>query len=249
MKRTHPLVLASCSLAFLLPCMNQRASAGVFELDMNSLPTAQGWSYRDWYNMVPESSVFSIQDKVLTMNTIGTPMNIGVTESPAPVYVRTGLPDLDKPFSVELTAKVAGQQTFANPNNHFGFTVAAWLGGGAGLAAAGIDQQYVQDVHVSATTVPWDNTVFHTYRMDVTPAVGYQVYVDGAIAFSSPMRNEGPPPAGESIIYFGDGTGGENTLVEITRVTITTVPEPASTALVIGVGALAWAAVRRRQSS
>jgi hypothetical protein len=140
------------------------------------------------------------------------------------------------PFSILLRARVL--QDEALRATAYGFFFSAFTG--SELFSFGLDTDSIRVAGLADT--PFDGTQFHDFRMDVTPGVGFDFFVDGAFFGSG----TGAPSSVRNVFGFGDGNSvpadEANTLAEITRLEL--IPEP-TTALLLACG-LVGLGVRRR---
>jgi hypothetical protein len=67
-----------------------------------------------------------------------------------------------------------------------------------------------------------DNTIFHDYRLEVTPGVGYTLFMDGALLGSGLPRffpQPDPDNLGANELVFGDSTRCQGALAEVASYT------------------------------
>lgn len=194
------------------------AAATTIELDFDSLPSAQGWTYR---GSTPESSAFSINNGVLSMSS-------GYYNH----YNMPGAVNHSDPFVLSARARViSGWGSWL----HFYVTT------GTHLAVIGLsgDAIYYHDGAVFALLASGlDNTRFHDLRMEGAPDVSARVYFDNLLLGSIPFTTLG----GDGL-YFGDGGGTGAGTAEITAYRFVQnslpMPEPASSLLFVsGLAAL-----------
>lgn len=179
-------------------------------LNFNTLPSAQGWVYVAMSSgttpsNVPESSVFSVNNGILTQNTLGQ----GALEA---IYQYTA--DFSQPFTLKFTARLLA--TDNGDNAGFAFSaneVSKYL-------SVNIHIGSVSD-YASGTSVSLDTSLFHNYEIDADPAGvaggSYKLYIDGNLAFSSSWANGNTTQAkDQNKISFGDATPtGSNAKAEI----------------------------------
>lgn len=192
-----------------------KTQADNIALDMCSLPSSQGWTYVSPWNTRSEADAFSIRDSgqgcYLYQNTIGIPFQ----NQDSNAYIRYDVVDPTKPFEIKIRAKILQEQMASGSGyvNHYGFCFGAGTGTediGIGLGTDTITATESENANKILATGQ-DNGIFHDYRLNVSPATGYSLYVDGdLLASGSPRIGEG-----QNRIYFGDGTGGCNAEAEI----------------------------------
>ena len=204
--------IAATTLALSAP-----ASALTLELDFGSLPSAQGWSFENNTGL-PESAISAVNGTTLTYNTIGTGFG-GYA-----FYAVPNVLDLTKSYSLQVTARVLAEEGSSIGALGFLATGADW---GSGISIGkGI---FTSTDAVGAPFVPIDNSVFHSYRMDVQPDGTYALSVDGTLAQSGAIRTADTLP---NLVYFGDVGSGISANVEISRLSFQQpIPEPSTLAL------------------
>ncbi len=241
----HVLSLAS-ALVFALA--SAEAGAAI-NLDFNSLPSAQGWSYIGLNTSAPnENSVFSVSGGVLTQNTIGV-------ASYAPSSNRYNLFDALTPgldYTLEVRAQLFQEQVY-DANNHWAFGAGFFDGTGHAygfsLGDAGVKTDWGYYAGV-------DTHLAHTYRL-VSHATGVnagsaELWIDGAFISQGNVGNYGScAPLGYlcNSVYLGDGTSGPNASGKYYSFSMAPVPEADSYALMlIGIG-LVGLKLRRTESN
>ncbi len=179
--------------------------ATVNNLKFKTLPSAQGWSYaNDSCCQPPESSVFSVNEQVLTQDTRGN------TDS-----AHYELPDVVNStgnITFQVRARVLDEVLQGPGPNSFGFGFMAQTS--SEIVGIGIGTHRIEGANGGAeSTTAIDNTVFHDYLLKVTPGVSFQLYVDGVLALSGlPRAYSGAP----NRVLFGDLTNGAGALAEVT---------------------------------
>ncbi len=208
------------------------------ELDFNSLPSAQGWTYVSNNSILSETDAFSVDGNMLTMDTIGN----GFSGQGTNRYTLNGVVDPAKSFVLTMTARLRQEEISVNPNV-FGFFSQisinnSTLGFGLGLEGAAGNAIHSLDGNGTVLATNIDVTQFHTYRIEGQFGVGAQFFVDGIfisnISENNQLVNNG--------LEFGDPTGSANGLAEITSYSFKQdVPEPLTilgTSTALGFGAL-----------
>jgi len=213
--------------------VNALSVAPGISLDFNSLPSAQGWTYDDDGGGVPENDVFSVNGTSLMQNTLGLPFT---------KRSRYFLPDSVnplQPYTLEMTARVLNHE--ANQPWWFGFVFG--IDNGSERIEFGLTTTEIAKFTGSGTliTSSVDNTQFHNYRLEGTPGVGWELFVDDISltsgSFGSTVGNR---------LVIGDTSNAARAEAEITSLTLTQIPEP-STFTLLGLGSLALAMVRRKR--
>jgi hypothetical protein len=230
--------LVSIALAMFIAT---NAMATLVGLASSSLPSSQGWTYVSTAISpslpVPEGAVASIVPGAINLNTLG----IGQTRA---YWQRTDVFNEPVPYEISFGARVISEDP--NPQNRFGFSVAAFIGGQAYGFGIGTDR--IQN-WLTSSSVSFDNTTFRTYLVRITPGVGYQLFADGQLILSDAAYSASGVPANG--IQVGDITAGANASSQIQFLQVTAVPEPTSAALLLlGVAlGLVWAVKRQRSDA
>lgn len=209
-------------------------------LDMNSLPSAQGWTYVGDSGAV-ETSVFSVSGGMLHQNSIG----IGATGSQGGAsYSFFGVVDPALPFVLTMRVRV-NQEEFAaaNPTNAFGFGTGPRTGTNESFVGLGADR--VEVIHSSTRPMYVRDTTaqFHDYRMEGGGGT-FSVFVDGSLLDSGTSL----ATAGANALILGDLTRGPNASADIASFEFVQTPEPAALAM-LGLGAAAVLGLRRRRTA
>lgn len=210
-KSGYALVIAAgviCVMAF-----GANAHAQI-TLSFDTLPSAQGWTYRASAGAPSEASVFSVGGGVLTQNALSGYYHVTY-------YLQPDVVDPNLPFTISVRARVLAESG-ASGENSWGFmftgrTVDETFG--IGLGTHRIEDN---ESRVLSTTI--DNTSFHNYRLEATPGIGYSFYVDDVWIADGPPRTAGSPF--ENMVAFGDGTAGTGAHAEITAFTFDQTVDP-----------------------
>lgn len=150
--------VGAAAVLFALPSLG---SASVLNLQFNSLPSAQGWTYNT--SGPAESAIFTVDGTTLFQNSLGTGIGLGGTAFQ--YYTISNAVDLTSPFLIEVKARVLASET--GDLGGFGFGVLT----GTERFAVFIDTSTIWGgLTVLSTTI--DNTTCHVYRLEVTPGVG-----------------------------------------------------------------------------
>lgn len=211
-------------------------------LNFSTLPTSQGWEYYQLGYSVPESSVFSVSNNVLTQDTLST----GFVSSGGIIYKLNGVVTPDTPYKLIFHAKLLEEQN-NGPQNHEGFTVGAITNGVEYFIGLGNDA--LQTDYPYSTAL--DTSVYHWYELDVNPGAQSRVYVDGSF-FTSGDAIDYAGQTG-SFVWFGKYTGGSNAEVVMDSFEYAqgNTPEPGSkvyaSILLVSIGGLIR--LRRKSSS
>lgn len=182
------------------------ASSTNISLDFNSLPSAQGWIYENDGTGLPETDVFSVNGTLLYQDTVNT----SAGEFNAWYYRLPNVVDPNLPFVLEVRARII-QEEHSDPNNTCGFCFL--IDTGTELFGIGLGINQITDAFNNTMSSTVNTTLFHTYRLEATPGVGYQFYVDNVWVASGPPR----AIVGVNSLVFGDITRGPNAIGEITQ--------------------------------
>jgi hypothetical protein len=208
--------------------------ATTIAFDFNSLPSAQGWTLNT--SGPSEASAYSVDGTKLTINTIGSGTTYSWFSMPFPF-------DPTKPFTIEARARVTAAETTSPGADATGLVfVASTLGESFGVMMNSTDWRPYDGTLVLH---PIDATVFHTFRIEATPGVGQDIFIDDVLVYSGPVGPYGVDPP---ILAFGDGSSFENIAAEITKLEfrqVLEVPEPH--ALLTMLTALAGLALAKRR--
>jgi hypothetical protein len=185
--------------------------AQVTNLNFNSLPSAQGWSFLSSCP-APENSLFLVSGNVLHQNTLGC------AES-ASYYTKDGVVTGD-PFTVTVTARVVTDEVFTDTlggrpeaDGHIGASFGVEFGSQEyyiGIGPGYIDGLLSSGLEVLSTNI--DTTQFHTYVLHGTPATGiFTLSVDGVQITSSSVFSSA---SSANDVFLGDGSSAANAQAE-----------------------------------
>ena len=212
-------------------------------LDMNSLPSAQGWVFSGDPGAV-ETDVFSVSGGMLHQNSIGIGTSTTGTQGLA-AYALLGVVDPALPFVLTTRVRVNQEEfTAANPTNAFGFgaglrTTADIFQFGLGADRLEVDHGALRPIYLGDTTAQ-----FHDYRLESAGGINFNLYVDGSLIDTGPAH----VLATVNELLLGDFTRGPNVNADIASFEFHQVPEP-STCAILGLGLPAFLAARRRRSA
>jgi hypothetical protein len=213
MKR-YVLVLALC-------CPPQLASAAVVTLGFNSLPSAEGWTYRaeGSHGGELESNIWSTDRTTLTMNTMDTPLGQPPSQN---TYSQTGIVNTVNPFEVTWRSRVLDSE--------------GSIAGGWGVAVAMGGQQFTvgfstDAIWIADTQMPFDATAFHDYRLTGAPGINtFSLYIDNDLFANG---RSFVPFFPRNYVLFGDLTSAANARAQLQAFTFRQVPEPAAMFLAV----------------
>jgi hypothetical protein len=194
-----------------------------FELSLNSLPSAQGWTYFTTNTSIPESNIFSADSVKLTQNSI----NAGPGYFS---YHKYNTINPAFPFTINVRARILQEEEYPPGNRNlgaFGFYAEIGTEFYGTILRPGI----IQDISERILSTTIDNTVFHNYVMSIIPGVGYQVFVDDILIASGAGVLSSEP----NRLSMGDGTFNVSSKAEVTRYAFqqNIAPEPSTSLLML----------------
>lgn len=195
-------------------------SAEMVTLAFDSLPSAQGFTYNNSGNPVPETDIFSVNGSALVQNSLGQTFS-----SPSSnFYSLNGVVNDSDPYSLAVRARVIADEVPGGGTDGTGFFVSVRSSTFRVNVSFGTNTINFSNGVFSTTAV--DTTVVHDYRIEGIPASStFNFFVDDVL-IATPNVLGG---VGQNYIGLGDPTGGGgNAQVEITEYSFTQVPEPAS---------------------
>jgi hypothetical protein len=182
-------------------------------MGFGSLPSSQGWTYGTGGSpLATEAGTWSVSGGVLTLDTMAFTTTGAGTSS---YYFQSGVVNTTQPLAIVVRARVTAWE--GAPGNQFqgnafcfGFTQGSteWL--------MGITPTQVRNVNGTVLSSAYDNTQFHTYRLEWTPPSTIAYYVDNTLISTN---NAGFAQVLNRIL-IGDGTGAGNARAEITSYTL-----------------------------
>jgi hypothetical protein len=201
-KRFALLVAAGILMSVLLTVIPGWATTTI-TLDFQSLPSAQGWTYMS--SGPPEANAFSVDGSKLIQNTMGT----GSTFAD---YHMSSIVNPTLPFTIAVRVRVLQSEQTQPGAPATAVTVGAFTGTevfGFGLNTGNVN------IGGTTTLFPFDTTQFHDYRIEATPGVTMDLFVDNVLLTSiAPPLNNAP-----NDLLFGNGSSFENGLAEISNFT------------------------------
>ena len=217
MKLIYAVFILLLALMTLSQCQQTAkgwSSPDAVVIDTCSLPSTQGWKYLSVGNSYAEDKIFLVQDCVLLQDSMGIVFGYPGSN----LYQIANVVDSTKPFVLEVRAKVLNEEQY-DDFNHWGFGF--YIKTGTEDFAIGISPHAIVGSKVATDwgetlTTSVDNTVFHDYRLEGTPGVGYKFYVDNLLVGSGSAWAGESGPFAENGLYLGDSTGGANAKAEIT---------------------------------
>ncbi len=229
---------ATIAAALFLACAVTSAEAATLTYDaaLGSLPEAQGWTFIQDGALVPVPTVIS-----------GV-LNQGPTDFSGHQYWTQSSVGFDftaGPVTLDARLLIVTSSFHPFGRGGYNFVLADNAGRIASLYITGASVFLGNDALSSISSViGFDTTdAFHDYRLAVD-ASGSTLSIDGNVIVSLGLGGVGEGSGPE--IYFGDATILGNSQSQLTQVTVKTVPEPTSIAL-LGLGLLGTAAWRRRR--
>jgi hypothetical protein len=240
----EPIVEATnrihCFIAIIGFCMSiltTPARGAVIVLKFDSLPSAQGWSYDDPYgnNTTPESQIFSVNGVTLTQNTINAQPDPASGAAINAYYLKNAPINGSLPFTELVRARVVQDQGNGQPFG-FGFNIFT----DKEIYGIGISTTKIYDVSGNILSTTIDNTIFHEYRLEANPGVGYNFYVDN-ILLASKQARAFDPAYSPNVLGLGDLTAGMNASAYVTEFKFSQlsppIPEPSTLPMgLVGIG-------------
>jgi hypothetical protein len=171
-------------------------------LDMNSLPSAQGWTY---VGNVLESNAFSVSGGILHQNTIDPNGN---SETAAYYIQNANL--VNSSFVFNMVARLNSEQ-FTGPANAYACDVQ--INTGSEYIGFGLGARHIQVIagisNSQGHEIAYDTSQFHDYTVAFNSNTNiWTLSADGTLIATEPAM---PNATGmTNVISFGDGTAGPN---------------------------------------
>jgi len=175
----------------------------------SSLPSAQGWTYVNSGVAAPETPTWSLAGSTLAYDTMPYAVS-GTTTGTSSCYRMTGLVTATEPIQIEMRGRVLSHESDGSALQGGGFSFAFGVGGTHWQM--GVLPGQIRNIAGTVLSTAYDNTQFHTYRLDWTPPSTLAYYVDGALI----STNGAGAAGGLNFVQFGDGTFTANARAEIT---------------------------------
>jgi hypothetical protein len=194
-------------LLLVVPAL-ARATADI-EVQFNSFPSTQGWTYFSNGVAAPETPTWSLNAGVLAYNTMA--YNVGTSgQGTTSFYRQAGLITTTEPIMIEMRGRILENETDGSQFSAGGFS----FGFGTGTTGwyMGIMPTQIRNIANEVLSSAYDNTQFHNYRLEWSPGPALRYYVDNTLISTDNSGFAGTP----NQVYFGDGTGAANARAEIT---------------------------------
>jgi len=217
-------------------------AATVAQLNFDTLPSAQGWSF---FSSGPHSSTeansFTVNGASLNQDTIASGGNgIGATG-----YLLNPSPAITGDYTMFWDASVSSQVIYQQPELRWAsFSAQIDLAGDAINFGIMPTELYINGAYFTPTG--FDGTAQNSYRVEVSSATNsFSLYVNGTLERSSSTIS-----TSLNAIELGDNTGRSDSIGSTSRFDVETgiIPEPSS-AFLIGLSALFASFHRRRLKS
>jgi len=209
------VLAATLSVITILPAARAEAQEPI-TLNFTSLPSAQGWTYFS-RSGTDEHSVFSVDGSMLHQDTMSTPC---VEQDGDPFalcdrdyYTMGGVVDPSLPFVLEVRARVLAENQ--PPFQPFGFGFAVTSGTESVVIFLGPSVIRILDATLEhAQEIPYDNQVFHTYRVEGSFVDGgWRLLVDNTpVASGTALPAD---PCGCAGLLLGDVDAGGNARADV----------------------------------
>lgn len=208
------------------------AFASVITLDPSMLPSNQGWDYSavGLHSGTIETNVVSEGGSALSFNTTGQSLS-GFTGGSI-LYRLSGVVDSSMPTTLEWASQTLAYEYAPSAGQNFGFSVG--FSSDSYRYYAGINSGQITLFDGSGfKAIPIDTTEARTYRFETISGTStYNFYIDNALEATVSARTS----TTQNDIYFGDGTGGANSNVNLTALNFSQIPEPSTILLLSASG-------------
>ncbi len=199
-------------LLFLL----SSAQAEQTTLDLNTLPSSQGWTYVG--SPQTEAAAFTVNGSSLVQSTVGSGDNSFAR------YQVNDVVDTSKRMILSVTARVTSYEKLREGSTGLGFNFLihdGMKGYRLAMTASGVSVFGGGGIGV-------DPTVFHDYVLSIDPDGSYELFIDGNLRINCIRDCSQPGVVGENMLFFGDSTAHENTDAEITALSFIVLPDAGS---------------------
>lgn len=196
-------------------------------LSMDSLPSANGWTFAATNVVRTEAATASLSGGTMTFNTMGSghqPGGSGIA------YSKTIAPDWSQSWFIEARVRLDAYESFSNFHGVYFGSAPLWVG---------VSPTRLTFPDLSFVTYT-PGAVFHTYRFEVQTTEAWTFYADN-VPLKTGTLGVGSGTLG---LRIGDGTGGSNGAATYDYYHFAQpIPAPA-----IGVAALMLAVAARRRT-
>jgi len=191
--------------------------ATIIELDMTSLPSAQGWTYETGNPAVPETTIFSADGTYLNMNSMG--QGSYPTAAWFTYNLYSGI-DFARPYEIRSTARINAAEgdtvyyLYSETSDRW-VNIITYPG-----SIFAVDQGTIYTGNMMGD--------FHDYRLVVNPGSGFSFYLDNSFIYSGPLYDR---PSFPNHVGFGDGSGHPNTNANVDFAAFSVsqpIPEPST---------------------
>lgn len=185
-------------MVYRIACVALAAAAtqawGVVEnLNMNALPSTQGWSFVTAGVVRSEAATASLSGGTLTFDTMGSGNQPGGSSIR---YTKTISPDWSQSWYVQATVRLNAFESFSNFHGVYFGCNPIWVG----ISPTRLTFPDLSFVPFSP------GSAFHSYRFEVQTNDAWAFYVDD-VPVKTGITNAG---SGTLALTLGDGTGGSN---------------------------------------
>ncbi len=241
-------MLAVAAGCLLLASVSQ--AAVLYDPAAGTLPSQQGWATTSLVNFTQGVSggVYHFDSGPSNLNSAGSALGGGPAQTPLSAL------DTATGFTLDFSLKIVGE-THSNPNRA-GFSVLFTGLDPKHSLELGFwnDRVFAYDFAAPTTFTPGasallDTSVMRDYSLQVqgnqyTLSSGGTSLLQGALVDYTPRQSVYTLTG---FLFFGDDTTGAQSSVDLGKVSLSPVPEPASAALLIaGLAGLAWRGRRTR---
>ncbi len=183
-----------CVIACASAWLNSTPVLGATEhLSMNTIPSAQGWTFSATGVSRTEAATVSLAGGELTFNTMGSGHQPGGSSI---FYSKTISPDWSQSYDMEARVRLNAFESFSNFIGVYFGAAPLWVG----ISPTRLTFPDLSFVNFSP------GSSFHTYRFEVQTSHSWTFYVDDA-----------PVKSGTATVFsgnlglrLGDGSGGSN---------------------------------------